>query len=71
VAQNQQANTHFCLKRGTRIMNEVQVFLYIGESYQQLKGLEFISDRMLCIILKGGWCDVIVLTVHAPTEDKL
>jgi hypothetical protein len=23
------------------------------------------------IILRGRWCDIIVLTVHAPTEDKV
>jgi hypothetical protein len=25
---------------------------------------------MLYITLKGHWCDVIVLNVHAPTDDK-
>jgi hypothetical protein len=25
---------------------------------------------MLCITLKGCWCGIIVLNVHAPTEDK-
>jgi hypothetical protein len=25
---------------------------------------------MLYITLKGRWCDIIVLNVHAPTEDK-
>jgi len=29
-----------------------------------------ISDRMLYIILGGWWCDIIVLNVHAPTEDE-
>jgi exonuclease III len=32
--------------------------------------VEFVSDRMSYIILKGRWCDIIVLNVHAPTEDK-
>jgi exonuclease III len=32
--------------------------------------VEFASDRMSYIILKGRWCDMIVLNVHAPTEDK-
>jgi hypothetical protein len=26
---------------------------------------------MLYIILRGCWCDIIVLNVHAPTEDKI
>jgi hypothetical protein len=35
-----------------------------------VKSVEFISDRMSYIILRGRWCDIIVLNVHAPTEDK-
>jgi exonuclease III len=30
----------------------------------------FVSDRMPYIILRGHWCHIIVLNVHAPTEDK-
>jgi hypothetical protein len=26
---------------------------------------------MSCIILRGRWCDIIVLNVHAPKEDKI
>jgi hypothetical protein len=32
--------------------------------------VEFVSDRMSYITLRGRWCDIIVLNVHAPTEDK-
>jgi hypothetical protein len=32
--------------------------------------VEFISDRMSYIILRGRWCNIIVLNVHAPSEDK-
>jgi hypothetical protein len=32
--------------------------------------VEFVSDRMSYITLKGRWCDIIVLNVHAPTDDK-
>jgi hypothetical protein len=35
-----------------------------------VKRVEFVSDRMLYIILRGRWCHIIVLTVHTPTEDK-
>jgi hypothetical protein len=35
------------------------------------KRVEFVSDRMsYIIILRGRWCDIIVLIVRAPTEDK-
>jgi hypothetical protein len=32
--------------------------------------VEFMSDRMSYIILRGRWCHIIVLNIHAPTEDK-
>jgi hypothetical protein len=35
-----------------------------------VKRIEFVSDRMSYITLKGCGCDIIVLNVHAPTEDK-
>jgi hypothetical protein len=43
VALNQQENTHFDSERGMRIMNWVQVFLHIRESYQQLTGSSFLA----------------------------
>jgi hypothetical protein len=36
-----------------------------------VKRVEFVSNRMSCIILRRRWCDIIVLNVHAPTEDKI
>jgi hypothetical protein len=35
-----------------------------------VKRVEFVSDMISYITLKGRWCDIIVLNVHAPTEDK-
>jgi hypothetical protein len=35
------------------------------------KRVDFVSYRMPYIILRGCWCDIIVLNVHAPTEDKI
>jgi exonuclease III len=35
-----------------------------------VRRVEFISDRMSYIILRGRWCNIIVLKVHAPCEDK-
>jgi endonuclease/exonuclease/phosphatase family metal-dependent hydrolase len=35
-----------------------------------VRRLEFINDRMLYIILRGRWCNNIVLNVHAPCENK-
>jgi hypothetical protein len=32
--------------------------------------VEFVSNRMSYIILRGRWCHIIVLNVHAPIGDK-
>ena len=34
-----------------------------------VKKVEFISDHVSYITLKGRWCDIVVLNVHAPSED--
>jgi hypothetical protein len=36
-----------------------------------VKGVEFVSDRMLYIIIRGCWCDILVLNVHAPAENNI
>jgi hypothetical protein len=36
-----------------------------------VKRVEFVSDRMSYIILRGHWCHIIILNVHAPTEHKI
>jgi hypothetical protein len=35
-----------------------------------VKRVEFVNDGMLYIILRGHWYHIIVLNIHAPTEDK-
>jgi hypothetical protein len=35
-----------------------------------IKRVEFLRDRMSYIVLRGRWCNVIVLHAHAPTEEK-
>jgi exonuclease III len=35
-----------------------------------VRRVEFISERMSYVILRGRWCDIIVLNVHAPCENN-
>jgi hypothetical protein len=35
-----------------------------------VKRVEFVNDRMSHIILRGRWFHIIILNVHAPTEDE-
>jgi hypothetical protein len=58
-------------KRGTRIMNWVQVLFVHKRIISAVKRVGFVSDRMSYIILRGRWCHTIVLNGHAPTDDKI
>ena len=35
-----------------------------------VKRVEFVSNRMSYIVLRGRWCNIIVLNVHAPSKEK-
>jgi exonuclease III len=45
-------------------------FFVHNRSISSVIRVKFVSDRMSYITLKGRWCDIIILNVHAPTEDK-
>jgi hypothetical protein len=37
---------------------------------EAVKRVEHINDGMSYIMLRGRWCGIIALNVHAPAEDK-
>jgi hypothetical protein len=53
-----------------RTMNWVQDFFVHKRIISAVKRVEFVSDRLSYIILRGRWFHIIVLNIHAPTEDK-
>jgi hypothetical protein len=57
------------MEMGMRIMNWVQDVVVHKRIISAVKRVEFVSDRMSYIILRGRWCHI-VLKVHVPTEDK-
>jgi len=34
------------------------------------KRVEFVGDKVSYIVLRGRWCNIIILNVHAPSEEK-
>ena len=35
-----------------------------------VKRIEFVSDRLSYIVLRGRWLHIILVNVHAPSEEK-
>jgi len=38
--------------------------------YRVASAVYFIRDWVSCIVLKGCWCNIIVLKMHASSEEK-
>jgi hypothetical protein len=53
------------MKKETKITNSVH-----HRIVSAVKREEFVSDRMSYIVLRGCWCNIIVLNVHALSEEK-
>jgi hypothetical protein len=68
VAPNQQENTHFVYENGNE-NHELGTDIFVHKRIiSAVKRVEFVSDMMLYIILRGHWCHVIVMNVQALTE---
>jgi hypothetical protein len=53
-----------------RIISLGQVFFGYKRTISAFRRTEFVSDRMSYVILRGQWCNIIVLNVHAPCEER-
>jgi hypothetical protein len=51
--------------------HELGTGFFVHKKIAAVERLEFVSDRIPYIILRGRWCDIIVLNVDAPTEDTI
>ena len=46
------------------------VFFVHHRIVSAVKGEEFVSDRVLYVVLRGRWCNIIILNVHAQSGEK-
>ena len=53
--ENSELGTGFCVHQ--RIASAV-------------KRVEFVNDTVSYVVLRGRWCNIIVLNMHSPSEEK-
>jgi hypothetical protein len=53
-----------------KIINWGQFFFVHHRTLTAVKRAEFVSDRLSHIVLRGRWYNIIVVNVHAPSEEK-
>ena len=64
---------NFSMEKETKIINWNRIFVH-HRIVSAVQLVEFVSDRMsytCSIVLRGRWCNIIVLNVHAPSEEKI
>jgi hypothetical protein len=71
VALNEQVNIYLYMEKGNENHELGTGFFVHKRIISAVKKVKFVSDRISYIILRGRWCNIIVLNVHAPTEDKI
>ena len=52
------------------IINLEQVFFVHRRIVSVVKRVEFVSDRLSYIVLRGRWRKIILVNEHAPCEEK-
>ena len=63
------AGNYILLKRKRKSSVRNRIFLH-HRILSAVKKVEFVSDRMTYIVVRGRWCNIIILNVHAPREEK-
>jgi hypothetical protein len=58
------------MEKEMKVINWEQVFLVHQRIVSAVNGVEFVSDKTPYMALRGRWCNIIVLNVYAPTEEK-
>jgi hypothetical protein len=55
----------------TKPEGEYTFYGKVNQNHELGTGVELVSDKMSYIILRGRWCHIIVLNIHATTKGTI
>jgi len=58
------------MERETNIISWEMDFFVHHRIISAVKRVESVSDMVSCIVPRGCWCNIIVLNVQLPSEEK-
>ena len=61
---------NFSMEKETKVIIWEQDFFAHHRILSAVKRVQFVSDRVSYIVLRGRWCNIIVPNVHAPSEEN-
>jgi hypothetical protein len=70
VAQKEQGIIIFSMEKKKKNHQLGIAFFVHHRTVPVVKIVEFVTDRVPYMILRGRWCSIVVLIVHAPGEKK-
>jgi hypothetical protein len=50
--------------------NKLELFSFVHKRISAVNMVEFFTDRMSSMVLRGHWYHILLLNIHAPTGDK-
>jgi len=60
---------NFSMERKRKSSTGNRIFVH-HRIISAVKRVQFVSNKMSYIFLRGDWCNIIVLNVHVPSEEK-
>ena len=60
----------FSYGKGNENQLGIEFLVHHHSIVSAVKRVEFVSDRLSYVVSRGRWCNIIVLNVHASTEEN-